>query len=228
MHLFQQLDEDWSRFIAGGEARRACLRWNRQDPVLANVSCADELVKEIRTCGEPATSDALLSALVRLATTDDTAARAVFQALVPGMRCLARKLAGLGDTEEVDATIAACAWERIRTYPHERRPQRVAANVLLDTRKRALQALASSPETLFADLPDNRVHGPHDEDLGTVLDAALERKLLTTDDAGLIVATRIDGRSLVTEADSRATTAAALGKRRARAERRLKLVVGRT
>lgn len=225
MHLFQQLDNDWSRLIAGGEARRACLRWNRQDPVLANVSCANELVNEIRTCGEPARSDALLSAIVRLAANDEVAARAVLQALAPGMRSLARSLAGLAETEDVDATIVACAWERIRTYPHARRPHRVAANVLLDTRKQTLRALASSTEIPYADLPHDGDPAPHEEDLKAVLEAAVERSLLTADDACLILATRVDGHSLMAEANRRATNTAALGKRRARAEGRLKRVV---
>lgn len=225
MHLFQQLDNDWSRLIAGGEARRACLRWNRQDPALANVACANELINEIRACGHPAKSDAILSALVRLAPADKVAARTVLQALVPGMRCLCRKLAGLGETEDVDATIVACAWERIRTYPHDRRPNRVAANVLLDTRKQTLRALASPTEMPYADLPHDGDQVPQDEDLTALLEAAVEKCLLTADEASLILVTRVDGHSLTAEADRRATNTAALGKRRARAEGRLKRVV---
>jgi hypothetical protein len=227
VHLFQQLDNDWSGLIAGGEARRACLRWNRQDPALANVACVNELVNEIRTCGDPAKSDAILSALVRLAAADTVAARTVLQALVPGMRCLCRKLAGLGETEDVDATIVACAWERIRTYPHDRRPNRVAANVLLDTRKRTLRALATSTEIPFADLPWDGAPVPQEnDDLNAALDAAIQSNLLTADEASLILATRVDGQTLKAEADRRATTSAAIGKRRARAEARLKLLIG--
>jgi hypothetical protein len=65
------------------------------------------------------------------------AARALLQALVPGLHRLARTVGGGSD--EAAAELVALAWARIVTYPFERRPGRVAANVLLDVRKTYLR-----------------------------------------------------------------------------------------
>lgn len=227
MHLFQQLDADWNRLIAAGETRHACLRWRREDAALMHVACAQDLADEIRTAGNPARSDALLFALVRLADNDDVAARTVLQALIPGMRRITQHLAVCGDAEEIDATVVACAWERIRTYPHERRPRRVAANILLDTRKAALRMcpFPDDREILYPDVPAVTDDRCETENLQSLLQEAVTRHLITGDDAQLISRTRSDGRSIVTEAALQGTTVDALSKRRFRAERRLRLVV---
>lgn len=46
------------------------------------------------------------------------------------------------DADESAAAVVAAMWERIRTYPCERRPAKVAANIQLDTRQRISRGAA--------------------------------------------------------------------------------------
>ena len=216
VNLFQELDSDWRRVVADGSGRRACLQWSG-DPVLAHVRCPQQLVDEIRTANDPARSDELLSAIVRLAPNDETAARLVLQALIPGLRCIARRFSFLADQDEVEATVVASAWTRIRTYPHERRPRRVAANVVLDTRKEALRALRAAaplarPQTT-SDTEAGRIEV--EADLVALVNAAHHCGLISEHEAQLIISTRLEGQSLTAVADTIGSTSGALGKRRA-------------
>lgn len=226
MNLFQQLDKDWQRVVAGGDGRRACLRWSRNDPALAHIQCPQELVDEIRTASDPARSDELLSAIVRLAPNDAMAARLVLQALIPGLRCIARRFSSLAESDEVEATVVAHAWARIRTYPHDRRPRRVAANVVLDTRKDSLRALRPTAPLAHpqANSDSEALRMEVEDDLVVLVNEAQHRGFISEPEAQLIISTRVEGRSLTAVADTMSSTSSALGKRRARAERRLRLV----
>ena len=79
-------------------------------------------------------SDERLADLVRAAGTDPTAARVVLQRLLPGITSIARRR-GHGEWAvvlECYDDLLANAWIVIRCYPIERRPARVAANLLRD------------------------------------------------------------------------------------------------
>ncbi len=223
MHLFQQLDNEWNQIVAGCEGRRACLRWNRADPVLVHIKCPDQLVQEIRCSAAVVQSDQLLSAIVALAPHDQMAARVVLQALVPGLRTIARKLRTLADADEVEAAVVAAAWTRIRTYPHARRPRHVAANIVLDTRKDAIRQLRGNQEHAF--LEEESLHVVHtDVDLLSVLREAESLGLITPADTELITATRVTGETLTRVARRSGVSSEAARKRRSRAEARLRLV----
>lgn len=80
---------------------------------------------------EPVAADRVLIELARAADADDLAARVLLQLLLPGTRRLASRWWALGDPEERAAAAVSAVYGRIRCYPFERRPQRIAANVLL-------------------------------------------------------------------------------------------------
>src|SRR5439155_8242880 len=83
----------------------------------------------------------LLALLVR-AQREHLASRVVFQAMLPGLKSLSARLGrSVVSFEELWQILFACLWERIVTYPVERRPRRVAANLLRDTMKRTLAVL---------------------------------------------------------------------------------------
>jgi len=105
-----------------------------------------------------AASDRVLAALARLASGagdaeapdvsgarhDPLAARTLLQMLLPGAKALARRLSWLGDAQERAAAITATLYEQIRTYPIQRRPARIAANLLADTHQRLLRRANTS------------------------------------------------------------------------------------
>lgn len=124
-----ELDREWAQIESAPASVRALARWQVVEPALAGCTTLGDVLVE-RT--DPEAAPAILAALARLAADDQLAARTLFQALVPGMICLAGgPLAG--DPGALDEIIPL-AWERIRTYPTSR-PGSVAANVLWDVRK---------------------------------------------------------------------------------------------
>ena len=57
---------------------------------------------------------------------------------MPAVKNMTSKFSTCGawSVEETAAVVVAAMWERVRTYPVERRPKKVAANLALDTRQR--------------------------------------------------------------------------------------------
>ena len=147
------------------------------------------------------------------------------QALIPGLVCLRRRLARFASIEDLDAAIVASAWERIRTYPHARRPQRIAANVLLDTRKAVSRTydFTHCDPTIFVVDTGEPADDPADT-LLVVLAKACERAILTAHEAKLIYDTRCGGISIAELASSGRVSVDALRRRRSRAELKLRAV----
>ena len=128
-NVFDLLDDEWRRLSAdrGGprRLRDVC------DAAGGAASLAD--VERYVRAADPAGADAVLLALVRRAVAGDAlAARVLLQLLLPGTRALARRWWALGDADERAAAAVTAVYHRIRHYPIERRPGRVAANILLD------------------------------------------------------------------------------------------------
>jgi hypothetical protein len=79
-------------------------------------------------------SDHLLADLVRLAARDTLAARIVLQRLLPGLVLAAVRRTSCHPADRTTAfdDLTSTAWLVVRTYPIDRRPVRVAANLLRD------------------------------------------------------------------------------------------------
>ena len=142
--VFDALDRSWATLVHSAEAAAALDRWSAE-PALA-APALDALVDRIWAAAKP-DADRAHAALAARAPVDETAARVLLQVLRPGLRNLGRRLALGGSFDDVDHELLALAWERIRTYPIERRPVSIAANVLLDVRKRYVRDVLD-PERL--------------------------------------------------------------------------------
>jgi hypothetical protein len=132
---FDRLDRDWSRLLRSSAAANALDRWS-SDPALAGVGSLQDLLDR-RAAAGPVEADAVLRALVTRARHDQVAVRTLLQAVIPGLHRLARTV-GRG-SDDAAAELVGLAWDRIATFPVERRPGNVAANILLDVRKGFLQ-----------------------------------------------------------------------------------------
>ena len=86
--------------------------------------------------------DHILWHLASLARVETVAARAVLQRVLPALISTARRRGRVqpGGTGAAIDEILASAWETVRTYPAERRPAKVAANIVLDSQYRAFVA----------------------------------------------------------------------------------------
>src|SRR5919204_1240642 len=220
------LDRNWRRLVRGVLPQR--LRaWARSEPALAAFPEPARLIAFLRSDAAAASKDALLLPLVRIARDEPLAARVVLEALAPGLARLAeRVIFEERDRDELWALILGHAWQQIRQYPLERRPRKIAANLILETRRAAL-AEFTRDRRRRRELPprplSERAAAPASADVDTLLARAVAARAISTDEAELILQTRIDElplRQLAAEHDVAYHT---LNVRRLRAERRLLL-----
>lgn len=197
--IFDLLDAEWRRTLANDPSVA------RRLPELLELTGGRTLadVDAWIARAEPADADRALHLLVaRAVEGDELAARVLLQRLLPGAKRLARRWWAIRDLDERAAITVSAVWTRIRAYPIARRPERIAANILLDAEndlRRTVAADGRFPECSGLRLDDERPHDadPHPvEDLLEVLTDAVATGVVSTADARLIVATRVQGTPL--------------------------------
>jgi hypothetical protein len=221
-NVFDTLDREWQRL---GTSRTAHRRLRAVCDLAGGVASLADLERHVRAAA-PEDADRILLALVTRAVADDQlAARVLLQLLLPGTRNLARRWWALGDPDERAAAAVTAVYHRIRTYPVDRRPGRVAANVLLDAARELRRAV---PRVVCTPMPDPAVHVrredpvPHPAlELAQVLADAVDDGILTPADAHLIARSRIAGHRVEDIAAHHRLGTRALWDRRQRAERRV-------
>lgn len=218
------LDQDWESLVASPAARSALVRWGRHDPLIAGLGDLNELL-ELRRSDRLAGA-MILRTLAARAPHDVLAGRVLLQALIPGLGHYART-AATDDARAVDELISL-AWERIRTYPDDR-PGSVAANVLLDVRRRYREHRRIDAPKRRAPIigVETRPPAPVDETVIQRLQVAevvhAQRQGVIPDSAfELIVRTRIYDESLDDVAETSGVSAHCLMVRRCRSEQRLR------
>lgn len=226
------LERDWQRELNGPQLHSRFAAWREAEPALSSFQNPAGVLRFLRRAGSSGRKDEVLCALLRRARWEPVAGRVALEAMLPGLKNLAgRLLIDVRDRDELWSALLACAWERIRTYPVERRPRRVAANVLLDSMRGTLAAFASArrdPAARAENLPGYAEARSESGGVDALLDAAISAGAITPDEAELILATRVDGLPLSTLARSEGLRCDTLRHRRGRAERRLRFFLGRS
>lgn len=221
-HTFAALEAEWRSLSSAAGSIRAVRRWALVEPDLAFRTLDEVMVGRL---GSAEAGRAILSGLARLAPSDQLAARTLLQALLPGIKRLARLL--VSESTDTDADLVGLAWERIRTYPAHRAGS-VASNVLLDVRKRHVANLRKErlerqlvvPVTDVASAEDVVIDG--DDFCVRQLVDARDRGLISSCALRAIVRTRLDGDSLEEAAAAEDLTVRNLVLRRWRGERALR------
>jgi DNA-directed RNA polymerase specialized sigma24 family protein len=227
------LERDWQRELHRPLLLGEFSAWREAEPVLARFEEPGALLRFLRRPGSTAEKDAVLAALLARARTEPLAGRVVLEAMMPGLKGLARRLlVDARDREELWSALLACAWQRIRTYPVERRPRKVAANLVMDCLRGTLAALSGwrhDPSASLIPLSPRLEATPTCDggDVDALLAQAVDARALTEDEADLILTTRIDGASMRELAAERGVRFDTLKHRRHRAERRLFVFLGR-
>ena len=227
----EQLDSEWRR-LTRGPLQERMLVWAAADPALAAFPDPASLLRFLHGPSRGQDKDEVLAALLVLARQEPLAGRVLLQALLPGLKALAgRLLLTGGERPLLWQLLLAQVWEQICCYPVERRPRRVAANLLLDTLNQTTRTLKRERqhwqllplEPLPAVASDAAASG----DVERPLRDAVAAQALTAAEAELILATRIDGASLAFLAREAGLPYMALHARRYRAEKRLMLFLGK-
>ncbi|WP_158602974.1 hypothetical protein, partial [Jiangella rhizosphaerae] len=143
-------------------------------------------------------ADAALLALLRLAHDGDAlAGRTVLQLMLGKAIRIAAGHAGRDSRESLEHAAVAALWTVIATYPTERRPAKVAANIAMDTLGAVSRELAhrrtetpAEPDTLAAVLgtdPADPADQARDADLAELLAWAVDAGAITVADAALLI-----------------------------------------
>ncbi len=142
--MYDDITRTWLRWVRSPRGGRTLRRWADDHPALAGWT-ADELVSP--RCGDRA--DAMQAALVRLAQAGDQAATStLIVQLRPGLtrvawrawhrRCAGpRPFASMADTRD---EVLSAFGETLAGHRLDRRPARIAANLVLDTHQRLWRA----------------------------------------------------------------------------------------
>lgn len=230
MDVIEQLDLEWRTLLRSRAMRKALRRWGDEDPAL-RFDSLDALVAHVeRRDVHPSVNDRVLAALARRAPDDTRAARVLLQLLLPGCKALVRRYQ-IGTREERAALVAGAAWDRIRTYPIDRRPAKIAANVLADVRNRVLRAYPVQPPPASLDaLPERLAPSvlpgrEPEQEVAEILGWAVRSGLLDRASARLIVLTRVAGVSVSELAEAEGASEQTLRQRRLRAEAKLREAV---
>jgi hypothetical protein len=215
----ESLNQEWAEIVRSTGARRALMRWSAAHPVLLTATDLDgvlELGYRVDVGPE------VRRALAAMATTDQLAARTLFQELLGGLVNLARRIGRDADAVE---DVLALAWERIRTYP-SCRPGSVSGNVLLDVRKRYCRQHELLCDNSIADHEPPLDSSAEDYVIGVAfledLVAAGEQQGLSHEVLATIIRSRVRGESMADLAAEQRVTLKVLWHRRWRAEARLR------
>lgn len=228
-----QLERELRRELSGPLLAARYADWAREEPALARLGGPVQMLRFLRGRPAPAWSDAVLRALLARARSEPIAGRLLLHALLPGLKALARRaLAGADEREELWSALLAIAWERIRSYPLERRPRRIAANLLLDTLRPTLRAMRAARAGELSTALESRELRPvwpttaEDGGADALLGEAVAAGALTGQEAELVAVTRFDGVPLAHIATATGASYNTVKVRRQRAERRLLIWMG--
>jgi len=205
------LQREWE-VLARGRLRLELRAWSAHEAVLARFETPDRLIGFLWDKRAPSEEkDQVLLALLRLARRESSASRIVLQAMLPGLKTLAAAMLRRHPEHGNPALGRAELWqvlfvemlERIKTYPLERRPGSVAANLILDV-KHAVLAEAQRARAAAGELPLDEPLEPDEQtlrsrpgvDVEEPLRRAVQAKAITAADAELLLLVGVDGVTL--------------------------------
>jgi DNA-directed RNA polymerase specialized sigma24 family protein len=227
------LAREWPHLARSRYLRAHFCSWQRSDPVLVRLASPLAAIEFMRGPAALAEKDAVLCALLRCAKEEPSAGQIVLEAIRPGLLNLtARITRNARNREELRATLLLAIWDGIRRYPLERRPRRVAANLLLDALHRTLVEAdrESTSRSLWSFTPlescERLAPEQIDSDVDGMLDRAVRAGALSPTEAEIILASRIDGVMLAELSSAAGVSYNTMKVRRQRAERRLLLFLG--
>lgn len=113
-------------------------QWAELCSALSACTDAGDVVRMLKRADFETADQVLVFLIGRAQQGDAVAAETVLQTMLPKLLCMART--GLASFQpDALADLHAAMWERIQTYPLDRRPRRVAANLALDARRAAMR-----------------------------------------------------------------------------------------
>ncbi|TDE12590.1 hypothetical protein [Jiangella asiatica] len=195
--LVGQLNGEWVRLCDDPATEVVVERWADRYEALAGNACLSDVERAVvAATGER--TDEILLALLRLARDGDgLAGRTVLQVMLGKAVRIAMTRAGRDSRTSLEHTAVAALWTIIATYPVERRPAKVAANIAMETLRAVTTELThhhtetpTSPDVLDISAtaaPAAQERPPADFELLNLLTWAVDQGTITAADATLIL-----------------------------------------
>lgn len=186
--LIGQLNIEWDQLCVADATASMVVGWADHHAALANCAVLVDVEHAVTR-----DADAVLLALLRETQNgDQLAGRTVLQLMLGKAVRVAASHAGRAPLHELEACAVTALWDVIASYPVVRRPEKVAANIAMDTLHRVVDELAHdrheqavSPDVL--DPSHNDDGGPADLDLLNLLAWAVDNNTISAADASLLV-----------------------------------------
>lgn len=128
------LESEWARLLRCPDVLNEVNRWGLQSTRFWSL---DDVLRATGYRGDKldCVADQVFAGLVRRAATDPVAARIALQRVLPPIVAIARRRGRAHNLgfEQAFGRVLSHAWEVIVTYPIERRPTKIAANIVRDT-----------------------------------------------------------------------------------------------
>lgn len=129
----RQIIDEWARLAYRPMVLRRVNSWDFMP------HCVDNLDQLLELCGfgravDDAAGDNMLWHLVRLAQHDQLAARVVLHRIMPSLMAIGHRRGKIvkGGVNAALTDVIASAWLVIREFPHDRRRNKIAANIVRD------------------------------------------------------------------------------------------------
>ncbi|MDQ3640825.1 MAG: hypothetical protein M3450_04970 [Actinomycetota bacterium] len=235
--IIDLVEREWRVMRASPAAVEAFERWGKDDPVIAQFPTIAALFAYVECRSRPARQrEDVLAALACRASEDVVAATMLLQLLLPGCKALVASFGWLGDSAaERAADVIGDVWARIRAMPVSPRPLWVAMPVLSaardQLRRRAREVSRVAPSGIDGSPTASQILASErepsaTEELAEVLKEANVSGILSREQAELIWAYRVRHVSPAEAAKQGGISAAAVERRRLRAELLLRRAYG--
>ncbi len=127
--------------------------WAARQPPLRRFTAATEVIRFFRLPAPTSAKNEALAALLALAREEPLAARVVLEALLPGLKAIAKPLLLEVEREQLWSLLLTGLWEQIVRYPAARPRRAVALYLLSNTRRAAVRTLARERRRAPQQLP---------------------------------------------------------------------------
>lgn len=191
--LVGQLNGEWASLRTDPVTIRTVADWATAEDALADCTSLHAIEQAVSSESRERTDDILL-ALLRLGQAGQAlASRTVFQLMLGKAIRIAATHAGRDTRHNLEHAAITALWTVIATYPIDRRPTKVAANIAMDTLRYTVGELSHqrnetpvNPEVLYSNDTDHDEQ-PADLELVNLLTWAVDNGTITSRDATLVL-----------------------------------------
>ena len=223
------LDREWEMYCSSPRSTAALRRW-RAAGAIPSVDDVTSLVRAMQDAHDPDARDALVYRMLVLGKSDHDARLVVLAALRPGLNKVAQTYCHCWGWEETASMTFAAALERIVTYPLTRR-RRPAANIVLDVQNSLHRVRArelTAERKLGVRVSEDQIVGLSTQpntssaaELTEYVNEAVTARVLSREDAELILSTRVRDMPTAVVAAERGLRPGTVRAHRRASERRL-------